>query len=248
MKRLTIYFSLIYLSFFLAVCNAEEPDWSSYGQLLASHVSAGMKDNVNLMTVNYTAVKADENYQLSLDTIANFDTNKLQGQNEKLAFYINAYNILAIKMVLDHWPVKSIKDAGSLFSSVWKKDVGKINQKTTSLHKVEHEILRKMAEPRIHMAIVCASVSCPDLRNEPYTSQKLSNQLDDQTQQFLKNDKKGLKLDGNTIIISKIFDWFEDDFDNQGGVKAFIRKFREDLPANIKIDADLSYNWNLNNR
>jgi len=225
---------------------AKEPDWTNYGKLLTQHVKEGKRHNVNMMTVDYVGIKNNPIYDQVVGQIRDFDTNQLSSNNEKLAFYINAYNILAIKVVLDHWPVKSIKDAGSLFSSVWKKDVGKINHKIVTLNEVEHKILRKLGEPRIHMAIVCASVSCPDLRNEPYTSEKLSQQLDDQTTLFLNNTGKGLQLKGNTAKVSKIFGWFEEDFEKSGGVADFIRIYRKDLPKNIKIDSNINYNWDLN--
>lgn len=227
---------------------AAEPDWQAYDQLLKKYVKPGRLSNVDLMTVDYVGVKEDAAYQQTLSQIAKFDTRQLKTKAEKLAFYINAYNILAIKMVLDHWPVKSIKDAGSLFTSVWKKDVGKINRKTISLHIIEHEILRKMGDPRIHMAIVCASISCPDLRNEAYTAKKLNNQLDDQARLFLINRKKGLYISGNTVHVSKIFDWFEDDFKVRGGVKKFIQHYNPIVKNTMEIEADIDYNWHLNNR
>lgn len=246
MKLLNTFFIIAVLLVFSVTVQAKEPNWINYGELLTKHVKEGKRGNVTLMAVDYVGIKNNPLYKQVVEQIANFDTKQLRGKNEKLAFYINAYNILAIKMVLDHWPVKSIKDAGSLFSSVWKKDVGKINHKTVTLNEVEHEILRKMGEPRIHMAIVCASVSCPDLRNEPYTAEKLSQQLDEQTKTFLNNSGKGLRVVGDTAEVSKIFGWFEADFESRGGVAEFIKSYQKDLPENIKIDSDISYNWNLN--
>ncbi len=156
-----------------------------------------------------------------------------------------SYNILALKKVVDHWPADSIKDSGSLFTPVWDKPVGSLGGKTVTLGDVEHKILRPMSEPRIHLAIVCASVSCPDLRNEPYTAAKLNDQLDDQAKQFLTNKGKGLNIEKKTIRISKIFDWFEEDFDISGGVRAFITRYREDLPA-LSIKANIPYDWAVN--
>ncbi len=102
-----------------------------------------------------------------------------------------------------------------------------------------------MGEPRIHLAIVCASVSCPDLRNEPYTAVKLESQLDDQVQQFLNNQGKGLKIENKVIRLSKIFDWFEEDFDGNGGIAGFIKKYRPDLPE-LRIKANIPYDWSVN--
>ena len=225
--------------------NAAEPDWNHYAQLLQRHVSAGEIDGVKLNTVNYSAWRNDPLWPQVISQLESVPADQLQTREEKLAFYINAYNILAIKMVLDHWPAESIKDAGSLLRPVWGKNVGKLHGKTVTLQGVEDDLIRSLGEPRIHMAIVCASVSCPDLRAEPYRVATLGAQLDDQATQFLHNDAKGVRIDGNTVYASKIFDWFEGDFEGVGGVEAFIRRYRE-LPANSEIDPDIPYNWNLN--
>lgn len=224
---------------------AAEPDWSAYGQLLQRHVSAGEIDGVKLNTVNYSAWRIDPLWPQVVSQLETFPAEQLKTRDEKLSFYINAYNILAIKMVLDHWPVKSIKDAGSLLRPVWRKNVGTLHGKTVTLQGVEDDLIRSLDEPRIHMAIVCASVSCPDLRAEPYRTDTLNAQLDEQTSQFLNNAAKGVTIKGNSVKVSKIFDWFEDDFGGEKGVEAFIRRYRE-LPASSNIDANITYNWKLN--
>src|SRR5690606_6900214 len=123
---------------------------------------------------------------------------------------------------------------GSLLFPVWRKDVGQLHGKTVTLQQVEDDLIRSLNEPRIHMAIVCASVSCPDLRPEPYTAAQLEQQLEEQTRTFLHNDAKGVRINGNDVEVSKIFDWFEKDFADAGGVKAFIERYRP-LPAQSKI-------------
>ena len=229
----------------IATAQAAEPDWSDYGQLLTHYVAAGEIEGVPLNRVNYSAWRNDPLWPGVVKMIADYPAEQLQTRAEKLSFYINVYNILAIKMVLDHWPLESIKDAGSLFRPVWHKDAGTVNGTTVSLQTVEDDYLRAMEEPRIHMAIVCASVSCPDLRAEPYQATKLEAQLDDQAKTFLHNAAKGVRVEGNEVETSKIFDWFEKDFAKVGGVETFLRKYRE-LPEKPEIDADLNYNWHLN--
>jgi Protein of unknown function, DUF547 len=169
----------------------------------------------------------------------------LSSREEKQAFYINAYNILALKMVADHWPAESIKDSGSLLSPVWDKPAGELGGKPGTLGELEHKILRPMGEPRIHLAIVCASVSCPDLRNEPYTAAQLNKQLDEQARNFLANPAKGLKIEKDALHVSQIFDWFEQDFAASGDVKGFIKKYKPDAP-DLKIKANLPYDWAVN--
>ncbi|MGR9046437.1 MAG: DUF547 domain-containing protein [Gammaproteobacteria bacterium] len=223
---------------------AEEPDWTHYRAVL-HHVQPGTKNGVSLMRVDYAAIKRDGSLEKAYQDLTGFEPGRLAKREERLAFYINAYNLLALKMVVDHWPAGSIKEAGSLFSPVWDRPAGRLGGKTVTLGEIEHEILRPMGEPRIHMAIVCASVSCPDLRNEPYSAVGLSDQLDEQTRKFLDNPGKGLAIEENVIRVSKIFDWFEDDFGVYGGVPAFIRRYRIGLPE-LKIEPSIPYDWAVN--
>lgn len=239
--------SLILLSTLLTIsvlAHAEEPDWSDY-QAVLSHVKPGSKNGVKLMLVDYPAIKANGSLDKACQALAAFDPNRLSNRGERLAFYINAYNILALKTVADHWPVDSIKEVGSLFKPVWDRPAGQVGGKTVSLGEVEHKILRPLGDPRIHLAIVCASVSCPDLRNEPYTAARLPSQLDEQSQRFLGNAGKGLSVGQDRIEVSKIFDWFEEDFAAGGGVAAFIKHYKPELP-DLKINATIDYDWSIN--
>lgn len=223
---------------------ATEPSWDGYKAVLR-HVKPGTKNGVALMLVDYPAIKADGSLAKAYQELSAFKLAGLSNKQEQLAFYINAYNILAMKMVADHWPIESIKDVGNLLSPVWDKPAGELGGKPVTLGGVEHKILRPIREPRIHLAIVCASVSCPDLRNEPYTSVQLEKQLDEQTKAFLNNPGKGLKAEKDSLKVSQIFDWFEDDFAAQGGVKAFIAKYKADAP-DLKVNADIPYDWTVN--
>ncbi len=230
---------------FPALAVAEEPNWDDYAAVLQQHVTPQTKQGVALNWVNYSALKQDPRWPKVVDQVQGFSTEKLATQEERLAFYINAYNILAMKMVADHWPLKSIKDVGSLFSPVWKKPAGTIDGKEVTLDQIEHKILRPMGEPRIHMAIVCASISCPDLRNEPFTAAQLDAQLDDQSATFLNNPAKGVHLTGNKAEVTKIFDWFGEDFSKLGGVEAFIGHYAN-FPADGEINGYLNYDWSVN--
>jgi hypothetical protein len=137
------------------------------------------------------------------------------------------------------------KDVGTLISPVWDKPAGSINGKTVSLDDIENKILRQMGEPRIHFAIVCASVSCPDLRNTPYTASNLNAQMNEQVQQFLANADKRVRIGDRNIQISRIFDWFEMDSKPAGGVETFIRRYRADLPE-LPLKDGINYDWSLN--
>jgi hypothetical protein len=240
-KHLTAFAVLLILSFKLF---AAEPDWSAYPEVL-KNVDAGTKNNVKLALVDYRALKENGKLESAYRQLANFPVARLSNKEEKLAFYINAYNILALKMVVDHWPLDSIKDVGSLISPVWGKPAGSIGGDTVSLDDIENKILRTLGEPRIHFAIVCASVSCPDLRNTPYTASKLDAQLDEQVRQFLGNADKGLRIGKDSIEISRIFDWFAKDFKAVGGIEVFIRRYRPDLPE-LPFKEAINYDWDVN--
>lgn len=248
-------FWVLIICIVLAPSSAWALDFKGWGGLLKKYVSPTTIEGVVLAGVDYPGIKKDPAYGKLIADLKSFSPATLKTQKEKMAFWINVYNIMAVKMVVDHYPVKSIKDAGSLFSSVWKKKVGVVGGKEVTLNDIEHEILRKMGDPRIHVAIVCASVSCPDLRDEAYTADKLDAQLDDQFEKFLENRGKGLKVNRKTkrVYLSKIFDWFEEDFEPKGGVLSFLSRYvpkvhQRILQKGIAKVSYLDYNWDLNKK
>lgn len=228
---------------------AEAHDFSDWDALLRERVVPATVAGVQINAVAYGKVKSDRRYEKTVADLEKVSLESLKTPQERLSFWINVYNILAVKMVADHYPIKSIKDAGSLLSPVWKRPVAVVAGKERSLHEVEHEILRPMGDPRIHMAIVCASVSCPDLRPEAFTPERLDAQLDDQVKTFLANPGKGMRINASRIYLSSIFSWFEDDF--KGGVMKFlIRYVSRDEQQTLKSGklkiVYLDYKWDLN--
>lgn len=228
-------------------------DYSNWEALLKKYVAPQTLEGIPMLAMNYRGLGKDSLYTVLLAELENASVSSLKSQEEKLTFWINAYNIMAVKMVLDHYPVESIKDAGSFITAVWKKDVGVVAGKTRTLNEIEHEILRKMGEPRIHVAIVCASVSCPDLRPEAYTVDRLHEQLNDQMKGFLANEQKGLQVDESKqrVYLSPIFKWFADDFEEKGGVRPFLASYAPKQFAGFLLNTRfrvsyLDYNWNLN--
>jgi hypothetical protein len=228
---------------------------SAYARLLAAHVRPGTIGGTALNLIDYAAVKSDPSYAQALGVLAAARPEALGNASDRFAFWANAYNLLAIKAVIDHYPVASIKDGGSLLRPIWKQPIGEVAGKPYALDDVENGILRReFHEPRVHFAIVCASVSCPDLRAEPYDGSRLEAQLDDQARRFLANPRKGLLpgADGNTAQVSSIFKWFRDDFAQTGGVAAFIRAHADPAEQNKIFDLTddglsyLAYDWSLN--
>ena len=220
--------------------------------------------------VDYETLKSDPSkLNVLVEAIAAVDPESLESlpEADRIAFWINAYNILTIEAVVDHYPVKSIKDIGSFFQSVWDKLKFEAAGNEVTLNDIENKILRKkFDEPRIHMAINCASMSCSKLRREPYTGDKLDEQLDDQTKGFL-SDPKNYRIDMQsvTVYLSSIFKWFGEDFVSKYGsetprkgigkeedaVLNFIDPYLDDvgqkilLLPNLKVHY-LDYDWDLN--
>jgi hypothetical protein len=226
-------------------------DFSDWEALIKKHVSLKKVDGVMIHAVDYKNLKSDGNFKQLVSRLNSVREESLKTRDEKLTFWINTYNILAAKMVADRFPIKSIKDAGNFFSPVWKKLAGHVAGKERTLNEIEHEILRKMDEPRIHVAIVCASVSCPDLRLEAFKADSLNEQLNDQMKRFLQSPEKGMRIDKKGVYLSSIFKWFKDDFESRGGVLKFISKYVSPEAAkelgDSRIDVSyLDYNWNVN--
>jgi Protein of unknown function, DUF547 len=236
---------LVALSIVCLPCFATEPDWHDYGALLAAHVTSGERDGVKLNLVDYRAMAKDPRLASALATLENFPLAKLAGPQEWLAFHINAYNLLALNLVVQHQPLQSIKDIGNFLRPVWGRNAGQLDGVEVSLADIEHRRLRQRGDPRIHFAIVCASLSCPDLRTEPYRGATLDAQLNDQVRRFLANPDKGLRVAQDGLHVSRIFDWFAADFAGVGDVLGFIARYA-DVPTQGGYAADLDYNWRLN--
>ena len=227
--------------------------FSSWDQLLKENINSKVISGIKINAFNYKNIKSDPLYLKLIKDLRNYNLANLKTKNDKLAFWINVYNIMAVKMVLDNYPIKSIKDLDSLFKPVWKKEVGAIGGTIFTLNDIEHKILRQMGESRIHVAIVCASVSCPDLRKEAYKPEKLDEQLDDQLTKFLANQGKGLKIDlaANKLYLSSIFKWFEEDFESNGGVVSYLTNYVDSRYKLILKSGKLKiryliYDWGLN--
>lgn len=236
------------MSIALVMCASST--WASdYNALLKDYVKQGARDGIRAMMVDYKGWAGDARHQKAMSTYTNAWPTFASAQ-EKMAFWINAYNLLTIDLITREQETDSIKNLGSLFTNPWKKHQWTIGNRTVTLDEIEHKILRPMKDPRIHMAINCASLSCPDLRAEAYTADTLDQQLNEQSRLFLQNTHKGMRVDGQTLVMSKIFDWFESDFDTVGGVWAFVKhhggKASVALPNGKPAIKYLSYNWQLN--
>lgn len=205
--------------------------------------SALLQKNVNTNgDVNYKAFLQDKaTLEEYLTLLQKNSPAKNWSKNQKLAYYINLYNAGTVKLIVDNYPTKSIKD----IKSPWDKDVVAIGDKMYSLGYIEHKVLRKMNEPRIHFAINCASYSCPKLVNKAFLANTMDAQLETAAKDFI-SDKKRNKISANDIQLSEIFKWFKSDFTESTSLIGFINKY-----ATVKIAEDarvkyIDYNWSLN--
>lgn len=218
-------------------------DHSAYDGLLKRHVNQeGMVDYAALKT-NRESLDAYLQ-QTAAVTRTTFDR---WSEAEQLAFLINVYNAETLQYIIDNYPVESIKKLGSLLSSAWaRKNVGLFG-KQQSLDYLEHELIRVeyADEPRIHFALVCAAVSCPRLRTEAFTGSRLEAQLESQTRVFLNTPEKN-RLEGNTLYLSPLFDWYEKDFTKGGkSVQEYVAPYMKGEVEGKKIRYT-DYDWGLN--
>ncbi len=219
-------------------------DHSLYARLLNQYVADGVVDYKGFKT-------AEAELDRYLDLLAEVVPEALSPA-DRFAFYANAYNAWTIKLILIHYPgIESIKETGSLLRSPWKKRFVKLEGRVMTLDEIEHDTLRaQYKDPRIHFAVNCASKGCPPLYHEPFEGRTLEDQLNDATRRFI-NDPARYRLDGQTLQVSKIFDWYGGDFDDDP-VGYFLKFAEGDLQTRLSQQRPqlkvgyLDYDWSLN--
>jgi Protein of unknown function, DUF547 len=267
-KRLALFATALVSMAIAQSALALDQSYSAWDGLLKKHVAwnaAGVAS-----TVSYKGFASDHApfkkvlEEFSAVTKAEYDGMK---RDEKLAFLINAYNAYTIELILTKYPdLKSIRDLGSLVQAPWKKKFFNLLGEERHLDNVEHEMIRAPGafdEPRIHFAVVCASIGCPALRPEAVTAAKLESQLEDGARRFLRDKSRNrYSKENDRLEVSKIFDWYKIDFEKGfkgiNSREAFFAKYAdllsEDTAAQQKIKdgklaiAHLDYDWKLNDR
>lgn len=211
-------------------------DHSGFHALLQKNVSPDGN-------VNYTVFKQDRTVlRMYLNALSRKTPTDSWSKQEKLAYWINAYNAMTIDLIIRNQPINSIKD----IKNPWKQSLWKLGEAMYNLDEIEHQILRKMDDPRIHFAINCASFSCPILLNEAFTANSVDAQLDTLTKRFV-NDTKRNTITPKAITISKIFKWFSKDFKKNQTLIEFLNTYAAiTINRNATINY-MDYNWELNN-
>lgn len=235
-----------------APCPELDHQHAAWTRILERWVDDGNVDYRGMADDGEEALNA---YLASLSAVCSEDYVRWS-REQRLAFWVNAYNAYTVRLILDHYPIASIRKIGWLPGAAFRKDFipmpglkgGKI-----SLNEIEHDTLRAdFKEPRIHFALVCASRSCPVLRSEAYRPKDLDSQFDDQAKAFLRDPGKN-RFDQakRTAYLSAIFDWFAVDFEAaSGSVPAFVAPYVDQpwiTAEDVKVE-HLDYDWSLNER
>lgn len=245
-----------------AVSLAPLPPQSSGAPVPSPHApfTALLKEHVRHGLVDYDAFEKSGEFPKYLQALATTRIDRMT-RDERLAFWINVYNAYTIALINKHKERESIRNINMFLGVVkgkgpWKEEIVRAAGRTLTLDEVEHKIIRvEFKEPRIHMALVCAALSCPPLRTEAFEGARLNEQLHDQTRTFLRERQTENRLDlGNSVIhLSPIFDWFREDF---GKTDAAILRFvapyfdgageRNAFTASRLTIEFTDYDWSLN--
>ena len=237
---LTIFSFLIFAGSTVA---QKAPSHQQWDKLLRKHVNkTGL--------VNYKGFKNDKaELDSYLKLLSSSAPQKSWSKDDQKAYWINAYNAFTVALILKHYPVKSIKDiAGSIYkiNTPWDIKFITIGGQKYDLNNIEHKILRnQFDDPRIHFALVCASISCPRLRDEAFTGSGINAQLEDAGKEFL-NDKSKNNIRADKADLSKYFSWYKGDFIKNGSLVDYVNKYSSTkITSKTKIGS-LDYNWGLN--
>ncbi|HEV8694166.1 MAG TPA: DUF547 domain-containing protein [Lysobacter sp.] len=235
--------------------STETIDHGAWARFLKAHVRA-LPDRVN--RIAYAEVSDDDKKQLA-GYIAALEATPISRyrRNEQFAYWINLYNAVTVKVVLDHYPVQSIRDIRispglHVFApGPWGKKLIEVEGEKLSLDDIEHRILRPIwQDPRIHYAVCCAAVSCPHVRDEPYIGANVDTQLTIAARDYV-NHERGVLLSGGRLVVSSIYKWYKDDFNgSDAGVIQHLRQYAKpelaSALASLTRISDDRYDWALN--
>jgi len=167
-------------------------------------------------------------------------------EDARLAWWIDLYNALTLRLVLDHYPVASIREIDGPDGSPWRRKLVTVEGRELTLDEIENGIIRpEFRDPRVHFALYCAARSCPPLRPEAFVADRLDEQLEEQTDRFLRDPQRnGVDADGH-LVLSRLFEWYAEDFEAAGGsVVGWVRSRLEGVPEGAEIEYR-EYDWAL---
>jgi hypothetical protein len=235
-----------------AACTSVDQTHAQWSAILERWVSDGRVDYAGLRRDGQPALAT---YLATLSGVCGSDYERWT-RTERLAFWINAYNSFTVRLILDHYPIRSIRKIGWLPGAAFREQfipMEGLKGGAISLNDIENRTLRSdFREPRIHFALVCASRSCPALRSEAYRGADLERQLDDQARAFLHDPTKNhIDPISRRLYLSSIFEWFRGDFEAAAGsLPAYVARYLDSDTAQVSdYDVEfLDYDWSLNDR
>lgn len=241
---------LVALAFAAQAAFAFDHSHAAWGGLLERHVV--LLEGGKASRVRYAGMAADRAVVREyVDSLSATPRSEFDGwtRPEQMAFLLNAYNAFMVEKILQRYPdIRSVWDFGKLFGNPFKDGFFSLLGRKASLDWIEHEMLRKnYRDPRIHYALNCASVGCPMLRPEPYVGTKLDAQMEDQARRFLSDTSRNRYRDGR-LEVSKIFDWYKDDFEPRDAYFARYAALLGADAASVRAAriTFLDYDWALN--
>ena len=228
-------------------------DHAAWDAMLKQHVTP---DDKGLHRVDYAAWKRDSRDALLayIERMEGAEVAKLS-RPVQYAYWVNLYNAVTVALILKHYPVDSIRDIdispGFFSDGPWGAKLVEVGGVKLSLDNIEHDILREIwADARVHYAVNCASVGCPNLARDAYTGDRLDDQLDAAARAYIASPR-GIRFDGGRVTASKIYSWYDEDFGNsESGIIAHISDHAEgetaERLAGLSSIDDYEYDWSLN--
>ncbi len=227
-----------------------EVDHDAWNEFLRRYVSAS--NGINLLAYDSVAQQDKRKLGKYIDYLQSIQVTELN-QKEQFAYWINLYNAVTVQVVLAHYPLNSIQEISyELFSQgPWKKQLIRVEGMGLSLDNIEHQILRPIfKDNRIHYAVNCASMGCPNLQEKAYSRENLEALLDSGARQYI-NHPRGVSFDQGELIVSSVFDWYGEDFgENDQQIITYLMRFADaDLKERLKTRKSIDnfqYDWSLN--
>jgi hypothetical protein len=228
--------------------NSAAIDHSAWDALLREYVMEG-SGGVNLVDYSRLQIEAEDQLEAYLQAMQNIAIEDYS-RDEQFAFWVNLYNAATVDVILKNYPLASIRDIGLLGQGPWKDDAVTVSGKTLSLDNIEHDILRPVwQDVRIHYAVNCASIGCPNLATQAYTADKLEAMLDEAAAAFV-NHPRGFGGTADAIVASNIYEWYEEDWGSAEAVLEHAREYATGPTAELLANATeidgYDYDWAIN--
>lgn len=222
--------------------------WNRFLAKYAAYVDTSTETRL----VSYSAVTTEDHKALKsyIAMLSDLDP-RLLSKDEQFAYWVNLYNAITVDLIIDNYPVDSITKLGGFFSfGPWNQDVVVVSGENVTLNDIEHRILRPIwKDERIHYAVNCASIGCPNLYGKAFDPDHLEDQLESAARTFI-NSKKGVQFKQGTLVLSEIYNWYAVDFGNADDLKNHLLKYLEagayETLKTYTGDIDYQYDWDLN--